>query len=294
MKKNVLIFICCLIIIWLVIILNNSVITQRETKNSSSIVKESVSEEINSSGPIKDEVENSVNLVLVPEFRIPDKAVNAKFNDNSIKNFPTTISEKQKDYMSIPKTQEEYSSLNPVWQNSRNKPVYNEFNEKVATDNQMMKKEREKKYQSKVLMCKPYKESLLTEYMGMKMKYTVDIPGWIDNKCVLNFQADILDAGLSFKDTYGYSFEMAEVFGFAPKIRCEFTKQQLQYVGDSILEENKSDRNMLKNPEEIEFPDFKDLSFSDIKLLQIILNDKACKILNTDDFTKMFQGLFEF
>ena len=60
----------------------------------------------------------------------------------------------------------------------------------------------------------------------------------------------------------------------------KFTKQQLLYVGDNILEESKSDRNMLKNPDEIEFPDFKDMSFSDVKLLQIILNDKACKVVN--------------
>jgi len=144
-------------------------------------------------------------------------------------------------------------------------------------------------------VCAPYKETMTSEYMGMKMNYSIEIVGWVNNKCVLNFESKMLDAGTTFEDTYGFSPDSAEVFGFAPKVRCEFTPSQLQSVEDSfLLEEKTQNRKMLKDPNRVEIPDMKDMSVSDMKLLKILLGDRACKVVNSNDFVQMFKSLFLF
>lgn len=144
-------------------------------------------------------------------------------------------------------------------------------------------------------VCAPYKETMTTEYMGMKMNYSIEILGWVNSKCILNFESKMLDAGTTFEDNYGFSPDSAEVFGFAPKVRCEFSPKQLQLVEDSfLLEERTQNRRMLKAPSQIVIPDIEDMSFSDIKLLKILLSDRACKVVNANDFVQIFESLFSF
>ena len=128
----------------------------------------------------------------------------------------------------------------------------------------------------------------------MNMVYLIEILGWQNNKCVLNFTSEIDGAGASFENEYGVNASDVQIVGFAPKIRCAFTKEQLKYVGDSVLQEeernNGAKNNMLKNPNDINMTDF---SLSDIRLMQIIMNDRACEVVNLQDLNKMFEGLFD-
>lgn len=82
------------------------------------------------------------------------------------------------------------------------------------------------------------------------MNYKVSIEGWINNKCRLNFAANISGTNSSFANLYGVDPSTATILSFAPKIQCNFTKQQLEYVGDSILQEQERNHgatnNMLK------------------------------------------------
>ena len=98
-----------------------------------------------------------------------------------------------------------------------------------------------------------------------------------------------------FNNLYGVDPSMAQIMTFEPKVKCEFTKQQLEYVGDSILQEQERNygktNNMLKNPSDIEIPNINNLTESDAKLLDIIMNEKACTILNAPDTTKMIESL---
>ena len=154
---------------------------------------------------------------------------------------------------------------------------------------------RPKSLGNNLSVCEPYKETMTTEYMGMKMRYDIEIEGWVRGKCVLNFESSMLDAGDTFEKTYGFEPGTVDVVGFAPKIRCEFTQKQLRSVGDSfLLEEQKQNRKMLKDPNQIEIPELKDMTYTDIKLLKILLSDRACKVVNANDFIQMFQSLFDF
>ena len=134
--------------------------------------------------------------------------------------------------------------------------------------------------------------------MGMDMNYKVSIEGWINNKCRLNFAANISGTNSSFANLYGVDPSTATILSFAPKIQCNFTKQQLEYVGDSILQEQERNHgatnNMLKNPNEISMATFTNINDSDKRLLEVILSDNACTILNTNDLNNLMQNLMQF
>ena len=70
------------------------------------------------------------------------------------------------------------------------------------------------------------------------------------------------------------------------------SKQQLEYAGDSILQENERSAgnvNMLKDPNSINISP--NLSSSDMRLLDVILNQGACTILNLPDLDNVLQML---
>jgi len=146
-----------------------------------------------------------------------------------------------------------------------------------------------------VKMCKPYSETLDSDMGGVNFRFNIRIEGWVDNKCRLNFTTQSTGINQMFQSLYGIDSSQATIMTFEPKIRCDFTKQQLLSVGDSILQENERNggayNNMLKNPQDISFNPAT-FSNSDIKLMDVILNDKACKILNAPDSNQMFESIF--
>ena len=291
MKKNIFIAILILIIfILLYKILHPAVVTQRK------IPLDNVSSELKTDNAEK-QYNQDDNFVsespLKPEFRINNDSSYQRVNDAEFSDLKYSQENRNNRSSEI-----SHNSVNENPGGYTDVYVRGNLGHKdsnISYENNVKSKQSQSKNMGKILsMCSPYKETLTTEYMGMNMTYTIDILGWVDDKCVLNFESHINGAGNSFSDMYGVSADSAQVFGFTPKVRCEFTKQQLLYVGDNILEENNRNRGMLKNPDQIVFPELSEMSFSDIKLLQIILNDRACKVLNADDFMQIFDGLFQF
>lgn len=142
--------------------------------------------------------------------------------------------------------------------------------------------------------CKPYREQMSSDYMGMNFIYEVKIDGWVNNKCQLNFTANTNGVSSSFQDLYGININEAQIKAFAPKVKCQFTKEQLAFVGDSILQEeernNGAKNNMLKDPNEISI---EDLSQTDMKLLDVVINQQACQIINTDDLNNIMQNFMQ-
>lgn len=147
-----------------------------------------------------------------------------------------------------------------------------------------------------VTMCKPYSESLSSNVGGINFTFNIKIAGWVNNKCRVDFIAKSTGISEMFQRMYGFSASDAQISTFEPKVKCEFTKQQLLAVGDSILQEEERNRgaknNMLKNPNEIDIAGLANLSGSDVGLMNVILNDRACTIQNAGDSNGMFESLF--
>lgn len=148
-------------------------------------------------------------------------------------------------------------------------------------------------FANRIKTCTPYSESMKSDYLGMNINYKLKIDGWVNNKCRLNFSADVAGLSSSFSNLYGVNPSDVSVSTFTPKIRCEFTKQQLQYVGDSILEEQSRSNGgrMLKDPNSVSFPAINNLSSSDQRLLNVVLGQNACTILNSGDLNNLINSL---
>lgn len=294
MKQNIVICILiAVIVVLLYIIFHPSPVTQRKTEHTSQIATQAVSEKNESA--IETFPTNQANSSpLVPEFRI-----NGEHNSN---NFDRRVQSESDRYFAKREPQNySYSYQSASEQNSAQ--PFKEPNIVPNSDEdtsasmlpQVPVVKRPKSLGDNLSICEPYKETMISELNGVKIKYDIEIVGWVRDKCVLNFETNMLDSGDSFENRYGFEPGTVEVVGFAPKVRCEFSRKQLMSVGDSfLLEEKKQNRKMLKDPNQIEFPEVKDMSFSDIKLLKILIGDRACKVVNANDFIEVFQSMFEF
>lgn len=297
MNKNIIIIILSAIIILLVLyILNPTVVTSRKIqKNTQEIVITTPTTEI-ASTPTHHHTKRYTNSTYSRSI-VPAKSSN---DTEIVSDRETPIPPAYK------KTQPVYSAKTyyPTYEKQEYKPTtqnyqterYNIQPHKIQNTQSRYHtvKPKQNTLESSIKTCKPYSEKMNTEYMGMNMVYLIEILGWQNNKCVLNFTSEIDGAGASFENEYGVNASDVQIVGFAPKIRCEFTKDQLKYVGDSVLQEeernNGAKNNMLKNPNDINFTNF---SSSDVKLLQVIMNDRACEVVNLQDLNKMFEGLFD-
>ena len=154
------------------------------------------------------------------------------------------------------------------------------------------------KLSNSVKSCKPYSEQLNSNVGGMDFAFNITIAGWVNNKCRVDFIAQSTGINSLFESLYGVSPSQAQISTFEPKIKCEFTKQQLERVGDSILQEEERNRgarnNMLKNPADIDISGFANMSGSDAELMNVILNDRACTILNAGNSQGIIESLFNF
>ncbi|MBO5435971.1 hypothetical protein J6A31_09270, partial [bacterium] len=96
---------------------------------------------------------------------------------------------------------------------------------------------KDTKLSKSVKNCKRYTETLDSTISGVDFNFKISILGWVDNKCRVDFVAKSTGINQMFSSLYGMDPSMAEITTFEPKVRCEFTKQQLEKVGDSILQE---------------------------------------------------------
>lgn len=183
--------------------------------------------------------------------------------------------------------------------NPQAKPSVNEIKKTPTTTQKKNYQQPSKTQQSSPLsrnmkMCKPYKETMVSDMGGVDFNFLISIDGWVDNKCVVNFNAQSSGINSMFKSLYGVDASQAQIYTFEPKIRCAFTRQQLEYVGDSILQEEERKagvkNNMLKNPNNISISS-SHMSQSDERLLDVVLNQGACKILNGGDMGQMLDSL---
>lgn len=182
--------------------------------------------------------------------------------------------------------QPQTTTTNQQRQNTTKTPVTRERIQKNTT---------ETKLSNNVKTCKKYSETLDSTISGVDFNFKISILGWIDNKCQIDFVAQSTGINQLFSLINGVDPSMAQINTFEPKIKCKFTKQQLEYVGDSILQEEERANGggkMLKDPTTIPMPTLSNMSGSDFALMNVILNDRACTILNAPNSNAIFESLF--
>lgn len=142
--------------------------------------------------------------------------------------------------------------------------------------------------------CKPYSENMNADFLGLGIAYKISINGWSNNKCQIDFSAQTTGISPTFAKIYGIDPSQAKILSYTPKIRCAFTKEQLNYVGDSILQEKERNagatNNMLKDPNEVLSSMSSGFSESDERLMDVLVNEGACQIINADDLNNFLNN----
>lgn len=283
MKKNILIVILIIIIIILSIKIVMPTITSKQIENfameEKSDKEAEITQETNTKKSEKQEISSS-NDYGFEKFQ-QEQTITPPKIEVQHSQFPSEPR---------PKLEPEYSKdyFNP----NINKRANNEIFEQTSE----IQKPAKSNFEQNFAMCKPYREKLSAEYLGMLIDYELIIRGWINDKCVIDFVSRVKGTGPSFSKTYNTAPKDAQIFSFAPQIKCEFTKEQLEYTGDVVLQEKERDsgitNNMLKNPNSINLPQMNNLSQSDTRLLEVIIGDRACEIINDKNLEEMVKNLF--
>jgi hypothetical protein len=146
--------------------------------------------------------------------------------------------------------------------------------------------------------CKKYSETLDSTISGVDFNFKISILGWVGNKCRVDFQAKSTGINEIFSSLHGMDASMATITSFEPNVRCEFTKEQLSRVGDSILQEEERAQSgaskMLKNPALVDIKSVSELSGSDAALADVILRERACTILNAPNSDDIFNSILNY
>ena len=152
------------------------------------------------------------------------------------------------------------------------------------------------KLANNIMTCTPYTEMLNSAFLGFPFNFAIKINGWQKDKCEVVFTANV-----TIKETYQTTegpYDNVVDSRDEAFAKCSFTKQQLERVGDSILQEEarKNGAKMLKDPDEIDLSEFSNMSENDEALMDIIFRQGACSLStgNNQSINLKGFGLFGF
>ncbi len=146
--------------------------------------------------------------------------------------------------------------------------------------------------------CKPYNEKFDFEIIGINISFRIKIDGWTDGKCTYHMSGKVNSLGKEIRETFGLTIPDKTIAQFEPKVMCGFDKDQLGVLVDAIVEEDKRNiaqlNGMLKNPDpEFLMQSSQDLTPQEQKLVDMIVEQNVCTIVNQDELIKLFTELNE-
>lgn len=80
--------------------------------------------------------------------------------------------------------------------------------------------------------CQKYSETSTSQANGMNINYKMNILGWVNDKCVVNMEAKVL-----------VNSPEAGNMTFTPRVKCEFTKSQL----DELIQKESASNEEIKD-----------------------------------------------
>lgn len=146
--------------------------------------------------------------------------------------------------------------------------------------------------------CKPYDEKFDFEIVGINISFKIKIDGWKDGKCTYHMSGKVNSLGKEIRENFGLTIPDKKIAQFEPKVQCGFDKEQLGVLVDAIVEEDKRNMDqlngMLKNSDsEFLMRSAQDLTPQEQKLVDMIVEQNVCTIVNQDELIKLFTELTE-
>lgn len=145
--------------------------------------------------------------------------------------------------------------------------------------------------------CKPYDEKFDFEIIGINISFKIKIDGWVDEKCTYHISGKVNKIGDEIRNSFGLTVSDDVVAKFEPKVQCGFDKDQLNILVDAVIEEDKRSteqiNSLLKNPEEALMHSAQELTPQEQKLVDMIVEQNVCTIVNQDELMKLFAEFHE-
>jgi len=167
--------------------------------------------------------------------------------------------------------------------------------EQAAVDKVNILTER---YMNNLRECVPFHWSQDLDMFGLKASFKIDINGWVDNKCSYNLTGKIGGLGKDVREVFEIPISDEAISKIEPIVQCNFTREQLNILVDAIIARNERNseqiEKLLENPQaDISSYQKPKLTPQEEKLVQMIVEGKACTILNKDELMQNFTQLMD-
>lgn len=141
--------------------------------------------------------------------------------------------------------------------------------------------ELSKRYETNFRTCEPIHVSQNIEVFGFKMNYAFNINGWVNDKCSYDMNGRISALGKDIRDVFQFTVSDETLAKFEPKIKCDFTQEQLNILVDGVkaMESSTKTSEDLKDatsPAKVRSPE-------EEKMIQLLVSGNACVITNQEE-----------
>jgi hypothetical protein len=175
------------------------------------------------------------------------------------------------------------SLANVSQQANQNEFTQNVFEQAIVVNNKVEQQMTDKtqilfdKYLNNFRECEPLHLSQYLDLFGLKLGFKIDINGWVADKCEYFFSAKLEGLGKDIRDVYDVKVSDSQISQIEPKIKCGFSKEQLNAMVDYMLAESqKTEANTIKVSKK------EGLTPEQRNLIALFMDKNACTVLNLD------------
>ncbi len=169
-----------------------------------------------------------------------------------------------------------------------------------ATDNNVLTAKEnllEQRYISNFKNCEPLHIQQKYDFFGLKVGFTFDINGWVDNKCYYKLSGEINGIGKDIREVYGVKVTDEELSELKPVIECKFNQEQLDILVNVVMQSRKSEKkylsSILKKSDSNLLEKQNELTPDEQKLLSMVLAGEVCVVPNQEELMQKFGEIFE-
>lgn len=140
--------------------------------------------------------------------------------------------------------------------------------------------------------CKPYEENIDVDIFGINFTINIKSDGMVNDKCSYALSGKINSISESTRDEYNIYIPNSEISEIEPKIKCDFTQEQLALLIDTIADKSgdfTTGGASIKNA--IYKQKSKQLSTNDEKVISMFEKGNVCSITNKEELIQQISKL---
>lgn len=154
-----------------------------------------------------------------------------------------------------------------------------------------------RRYENDFRQCVPMHFNQYLDLFGLKFTFNADINGWNNDKCEYRVLARVDAIGNDIREVFNIKATDEKISQFAPRIECNFNKEQLNTLVDAVISYNKqlakNSAKMLENPEKRlkSISKKREYTPEEEKLMLMLTTENVCSIPNKEELMKMIDEM---